>query len=190
MAPAGILLAAGRGRRFDPLGARNKLLQRLPSGEPVVAASARHLLSVFPHVVAVVPPQDGGVAELLRALGCHVTVCLEADAGMGRSLAHAVAQAPDAGGWLVALGDMPFVAASTLHALRAALEGGAGISAPSFQGRRGNPVGFGPRYRQDLLALEGDQGARRLLQSHALTLVEVDDPGILRDVDLPADLAP
>jgi molybdenum cofactor cytidylyltransferase len=185
---AGILLAAGRGRRFDPLGARNKLLQRLPSGEPVVAASARHLLSVFPQVVAVVAPLDGGVADLLRGLGCEVTVCLEADAGMGLSLAHAVAAAPNAGGWLVALGDMPFIAPSTLHALRRALEQGAGIAAPSYQGRRGNPVGFGAGHRAALLALEGDQGARRLLQAHPVTLVEVDDPGILRDVDLPADL--
>ena len=45
MALTGILLAAGRGRRFDPEGARNKLLQRLPGGELVVAASARTLAS-------------------------------------------------------------------------------------------------------------------------------------------------
>lgn len=41
MALTGILLAAGRGRRFDPAGIHNKLLQRLPGGELVVAASAR-----------------------------------------------------------------------------------------------------------------------------------------------------
>ena len=189
MAPTGILLAAGRGRRFDPLGARNKLLQRLPGGEPVVAASARHLLSVFPRVVAVVAPQDGGVADLLRGLGCEVTICDDADAGMGRSLAHAVKHAGAGEGWLVALGDMPFVAPATLHVLRVALEQGAGIAAPVFEGRRGNPVGFGAPQRAALLSLQGDQGARALLQTQAVTLIEVDDPGILRDIDLPADLA-
>ncbi|MBQ5948917.1 NTP transferase domain-containing protein [Massilia sp. ST3] len=187
--PAGILLAAGRGRRFDPSGARNKLLQRLPGGEPVVAASARHLLSVLPRVVAVVPPDDGGVAAILRQLGCDVTTCDDADSGMGLSLAHAVRHSLPADGWLVALGDMPFVRASTLQALRRALEEGAQIAAPVFEGRRGNPVGFGARHLDALLAANGDQGARRLLASQPVTEVAVDDPGILRDVDSPADLA-
>ncbi|MEH6437118.1 nucleotidyltransferase family protein [Massilia sp. DD77] len=185
----GILLAAGRGRRFDPSGARNKLLQRLPGGEPVVAASARHLLSVFPRVVAVVPPGDGGVAAILQQLGCEVTTCHDADSGMGLSLVHAVRHSLPADGWLVALGDMPFVREATLQALRRALEEGAQIAAPVFEGRRGNPVAFGAMHRDALLAMSGDQGARRLLASHPVTEVAVDDPGILRDVDSPADLA-
>jgi molybdenum cofactor cytidylyltransferase len=186
---AGILLAAGRGRRFDPTGGRNKLLQRLPGGEPVVAASARTLLSVFPRTVAVVPPEDGGVAALLRDLGCEVTVCPDADAGMGLSLAHAVRHAWPAAGWLVALGDMPYLDPATLRALRAALEEGAGIAVPVLDGRRGNPVGFGAEHGEALQACSGDQGARRLLMSCPVREVVVRDPGILRDVDSPADLA-
>ena len=191
----GILLAAGRGRRFDPQGRRNKLLQPLPGGDPVVVASARLLLAACARVVAVVPPNDGGVAGLLRALGCEVTTCPDADAGMGLSLAHAVshslhldpAPAPKRG-WLVALGDMPFVAPLTLHTLAAAVIGGAGIAAPLFEGRRGNPVAFGAVHRDALLALDGDQGARRLLASHPVTAIDVHDPGILRDIDAPGDL--
>ncbi|WP_020654833.1 nucleotidyltransferase family protein [Massilia niastensis] len=188
MFPVGLLLAAGRGRRFDPLGARNKLLQQLPGGDLVVAASARRLLSVFPRVVAVVPPDDGGVADALRRLGCEVTVCPDADGGMGLSLAHAVRHSLPAQGWLVALGDMPFVHESTLRALRAALEAGAGIVAPVTGGRRGNPVGFGPEHLDALLALGGDQGARRLLAGSPVTAIEVADPGIFRDIDSPLDL--
>lgn len=189
----GILLAAGRGRRFDPQGLRNKLLQPLPGGDPVVVASARLLLAACERVVAVVPPADGGVAEALRALGCEVTVCPDADAGMGLSLAHAVAYSlhsdqPAPQGWLVALGDMPFVDPSTLRLLAAAVEQGAGIAAPLFEGRRGNPVAFGAVHRDALLALDGDQGARRLLTSHPVTAIEVQDPGILRDIDAPCDL--
>lgn len=187
-AMSGILLAAGRGRRFDPAGARNKLLQTLPGGEPVVAASARCLLSCLPRVVAVVPPDDGGVADLLRTLGCDVTVCPEADSGMGASLVHAVRHSLPAEGWLVALGDMPFVQDSTLAALRDALLGGAGIAVPVHGGRRGNPVAFGARHRDALLALGGDQGARRLLQAEEVREIEVADAGILRDIDTPADL--
>lgn len=193
MALTGILLAAGRGRRFDPEGRRNKLLQRLPGGALVVAASARTLLGVLPRVVAVVPPDDGGVAQVLRRLGCDVTVCPDADSGMGLSLAHAVrhslARQPIAQGWLVALGDMPFVAPSTLHALARAIGEGAAIAAPRFEGRRGNPVAFGAGQRDHLLALDGDQGARRLLASLPLAAIDVPDAGILRDIDSPADLS-
>ena len=186
---AAILMAAGRGRRFDPRGTRNKLLQPLPSGEPVVVASARNLLSVLPRVIAVVPPQDGGVADALRALGCEVTLCAQADSGMAASLVHAVSRSlPQADAWLVALGDMPYVAPATLRALLDALDGGAGIAAPVFQGRRGNPVAFGAVHLPALLALQGEYGARALLKSAAVTEVAVDDPGILRDIDTPADL--
>jgi len=197
--PIGILLAAGRGRRFDPDGRRNKLLQHLPgagnTGDTVVAASARKLLAALPAVVAVVPPGDGGVAAHLAALGCRVTVCPQADSGMAASLTHAIrhslhdatlAAPPDA--WLVALGDMPFVLPATLIALRDALLAGAGIAAPVLDGRRGNPVGFGSVHLPALLALQGDQGARRLLQTCPVTEVAVPDAGILRDIDTPADL--
>jgi molybdenum cofactor cytidylyltransferase len=107
---------------------------------------------------------------------------------MGASRAHALRHALPADGWLVALGDMPFVQDATLAALRDAVLGGTGIAVPVFGGRRGNPVAFGAVYLDALLALGGDQGARRLLASHPVAEVEVDDPGILRDIDTPSDL--
>lgn len=187
--PVGILLAAGRGRRFDPSGERNKLLQALPGGEPVVVASARSLLSVLPRVIAVVPPQDGGVADALRALGVEVTTCPDADSGMAASLVHAIGHSlPQADAWLVALGDMPFVTPRTLRALLDTLAAGAGIAAPVHDGRRGNPVAFGAVHLPALLALEGEHGARGLLKSAPVTEVAVEDLGILRDIDTPADL--
>ena len=191
MHPVGILLAAGRGRRFDPSGERNKLLQTLPGGEPVVVASARSLLAVLPRVIAVVPPHDGGVADALRALGAEVTTCPDADSGMAASLVHAIRHSLSGGkadAWLVALGDMPFVAPPTLRALCDALAAGAGIAAPVHGGRRGNPVAFSAVHLPSLLALEGEHGARGLLKSAQVTQVEVMDPGILRDIDTPADL--
>lgn len=188
MALTGILLAAGRGRRFDPFGTRNKLLQPVHSGDPMVVASARLLLSCFPRVVAVVAPGDDGVSQALGAIGCDVTVCPDADNGMGASLVHAIRHSLPAGGWLVALGDMPYLKASTLSALAEAVQAGAGIAAPVYRGRRGNPVAFAACHRDALLALGGDQGARRLLREHPVTEVAVADPGILLDIDTPPDL--
>ncbi len=188
MPPVGILLAAGRGRRFDPSGARNKLLARLDGGELVVLASARALLTILPRVIAVVPSDDGGVGDALRALGCHVTVCADADSGMAASLVHALRQSLPTSGWIVALGDMPYVRPATVAALSAALAGGADIAVPSFDGRRGNPVGLGAVHLAALLALEGDQGARAIVRANPASEVPVDDPGILMDIDTLADL--
>ena len=116
-------------------------------------------------------------------------MCGDADSGMAASLVHAIAHSlPQADAWLVALGDMPFVAPATLRSLLVALEEGAGIAAPVFEGRRGNPVAFGAQHLPALLALKGEHGARALLKSEAVTEVAVDDRGILRDIDTPADL--
>jgi molybdenum cofactor cytidylyltransferase len=184
----GILLAAGRGKRFDPSGRLNKLLQPLPGGELVVAASARNLLAAVPRVVAVVRPGDDQAAALLGWLGCEVRVCADADTGMAASLTLAIEHTRAAEGWLIALGDMPHVLPDTMRRLAEAIAAGAHIAAPVRQGQRGNPVAFSARHLPLLLALDGDQGARAILRSHPVADIAVDDPGILHDIDTPADL--
>jgi molybdenum cofactor cytidylyltransferase len=191
MALVGILLAAGRGKRFDPSGVQNKLLQTLggdDDGDIVVAASARNMLAVLPRVLAVVRPGDDKVAALLGGLGCEVRVCADADLGMGESLTTAIEHTRGAEGWLIGLGDMPHVRPDTMRALVATIERGARIAAPVFEGRRGNPVAFSSFHLPLLLALEGDQGARAILKSHAVSEVIVDDAGVVRDIDTPGDL--
>lgn len=185
----GILLAAGRGTRFDPAGAQDKLLQRLPDGTAVAVAAAHSLRAVLPEVIAVVRPDASQLADALRAAGCRVTVCPDARAGMGVSLVHALQQAQEADGWIVGLADMPCVAPQTVAALQQAVADGADIAVPVHAGQRGNPVAFSRRHLSALLALGGDEGARRLLRQHPVCEVPVDDPGIRRDIDTPDDLA-
>lgn len=183
-----ILLAAGSGSRFDPSGENNKLLQSLADGCGVAVASAATLLAVLPRVLAVVRPDAGQLSAELRAIGCDVTTCPHASEGMGASLAHAVGQTGEAAGWIVALADMPYIKHTTIKALLDALRDGADIAAPVYQGHRGNPVAFSKAHGPHLMALSGDAGARRLLQDYPVRLVEVDDPGIQLDIDLPEDL--
>ena len=183
-----ILLAAGDGSRFDPLGNHDKLLQALDDGCGVAVTAAANLLAVMPRVLAVVRPGNHQLQAELRAIGCEVTICGEAAGGMGASLAHAIAKTDTAAGWIIALADMPYVRPSTIRALLDALRSGADIAAPSCHGRRGNPVGFSRLYLSHLLALSGDEGARQLLQTEPVQLVQVDDPGIHRDIDRPQDL--
>jgi molybdenum cofactor cytidylyltransferase len=185
----GILLAAGKGSRFDPTGVKNKLLQTLPAGDIVVSASAKNLRAAVPAVLAVVRPGAAELASQLRSLGCEVIECPTAEQGMAESLVRALSVTRGAAGWVVALGDMPYVRPATIAALMEAIRHGADIAVPTLQGRRGNPVAFSPFHLPRLLELRGDQGARSLLKSFPVTEVAVEDEGILRDIDAAADLA-
>jgi molybdenum cofactor cytidylyltransferase len=146
------------------------------------------MLAVFPKVIAVVP-SEGAVADALRTLGCDVTICPDADTGMATSLVHGLRHSlPHGGGWVIGLGDMPHVAQTTIAGLRDAIEAGAAIAAPFHHGKRGNPVAFAASCLPQLLALQGDHGARALLNSGDVKAIEVDDPGIFHDIDTPSDL--
>jgi len=184
---AGILLAAGSASRFGG----EKLLHPLGDGVAIAAHAARNLLAALPSVVAVVRRGDFPLHDLLEQEGCEVTMFEGAARGMGASLAHGVAQAREADGWVIALADMPNVRPETIRTIVAALEGGALIAAPSHGGRRGHPVGFASALRQELLALDGDEGARAVVERHGkeVRLVECDDPGTLIDIDQREDLA-
>lgn len=184
----GILLAAGRGTRFDSTGKRDKLMQALPDGDIVAVAAAKALLAVLPSVLVVVRTGQDDLARILESIGCRVTVCHNADEGMAASLVHALSDARDADAWVIALGDMPFVRPETIRALVTAIQGGAQIAAPMFQRRRGNPVAFGRAHLDRLLLLKGDEGARSLLKTFPVTEIATDDAGVVRDIDHVDDL--
>lgn len=183
----GILLAAGRARRFGG----KKLLAPLPDGIPVVAAAARNLMGGLDRAVAVVRPGEAVLSRLLVQEGLEVAVCANAWRGMGTSLAFGVSHARDADGWIVALADMPRIQPQTIIALARIIATGASLAAPYFAGRRGHPVAFGKKYLDDLLQLDGDQGARKLLVRDSRELIRIDthDPGILIDINTPVQLA-
>jgi len=187
----GILLAAGSGVRFG--GA--KLLARLPSheagGECVGVVACRHLIAAIPDVIAVVRSNDAALAVALGAAGAQVVRCDNADEGMGASLACGVLAMPQAVGWVVALADMPWIAPGSIARVAAAIAAGARVAAPFHGGLRGHPVGFGRACYRELAALTGDTGAKAVVAAHrdALVRIDIDDPGILRDVDRLADLA-
>ena len=191
---AGILLAAGEGARFGG----GKLLARVPrtaygvsAGTPIGAASAMHMMAALNDVTAVVRPREAMLEQALAATGARVFTCHRAAEGMGASLACGVSRSLDADGWIVALADMPWIAPTSIAAVADALRDGAEIAATQFEGKRGHPVGFSRKYGPLLASLAGDEGARSVIAARqwALCLVDVDDPGVLRDVDRPSDLA-
>jgi molybdenum cofactor cytidylyltransferase len=185
--PVAILLAAGAGSRFG--GA--KLLHPLEDGAAIAAHAARNLIAAGLNVTAVVRPGDFPLAELLEQEGCAVTVCTDAALGMGVSLAHGVSVSRDAGGWIVALADMPRIRPDTIKRVVQALADGAAIVAPAYQGDRGHPVAFSERFLHELQVLGGDSGARAVVQRNQalVRVIDVDDPGVLLDIDRRGDLA-
>lgn len=192
--PVGLLLAAGSGRRFAPTGGANKLLAPLPvprfQFETVAENSAGAICGALNTVFAVVGLDAGSdeLARRLHALGCRILRCPVADEGMGSVLAWAAGQMPSGRPIVVALADMPLIRPATITQVAAALAEH-DLVAPSYAGRRGHPVGFGVRYRTQLSVLSGDFGARELLAHGVVHLLEVDDPGVIFDIDQPADLA-
>ena len=184
----GILLAAGSGSRFGG----DKLMHPLADGTPIGVASARNLRRVLRRVIAVTRPDDAALAARLQAERVDLVPCADAHLGMGASLACGMRAARDADAVIVALADMPFITAATIESIMRVLQAGAAIAAPSYQGQRGHPVGFSAQYRAELEAVSGDEGARALLKSQArrITLVEVADAGVLRDIDTRADAQP
>ena len=183
---AGILLAAGAGSRFGG----DKLIHPLADGVAIAAHAARNLAAAGLPVTAVVRSGDFPLADLLEQEGCTVTMCANASRGMGASLAHAIAQERSADGWVVALADMPHIAPDTIRAVAAALADGAVIAAPQFDSRRGHPVGFSASLASELTALDGDQGARAVIEKHltSVRVIESSDAGILYDIDRRSDI--
>ena len=191
MTVTGILLAAGRAERFGSDKRAAPIRDGPDAGTALGVVACRHLTAVIDYVIAVVRPGDDGLQASLEREGARVVVAQHADEGMGASLAAGVAAASPATGYVVALADMPWIDLATIERVAQAVRDGASIVAPVYRGMRGHPVGFSSAHRQALLGLTGDEGARVVIASHAgeLALFDVDDPGVLRDVDTPADLA-
>ena len=128
------------------------------------------------------------VGRQLAARDIVVLSAGEAARGMGYSIAAGVAERSGAPGWLVLPGDMPLVKPGTVLAVAAALEHHP-VAYAQHRGRRGHPVGFAAELYSELIQLEGDDGARRVVARYPAFGVDVDDAGALMDVDTPTDLA-
>jgi molybdenum cofactor cytidylyltransferase len=107
--------------------------------------------------------------------------------GMGHSIAAGVSARPQATGWLILPADMPLVWPATLQAVARQLVHHPVVYA-QFKGRRGHPVGFSAELYSELVTLDGDEGARRLVARYPAHGLELSDPGVLVDVDTLDDL--
>lgn len=190
MTVTAIVLAAGQGRRFRAATGQDKLLADCVGLDGVTRPVIEQVLLNLPERIVrrwvVTAPGRHEVIRLAQAYGCEVLL-LES-AGMGDSLAAAVAASGSADGWLVVLGDMPFIQSSSIERVMDGVAVDA-IRVPVLDGRYGHPVAFGRAFGPELMALKGDRGARSLFAQAAVHEIAVEDPGVLWDVDLPQALS-
>lgn len=180
----GVLLAAGCSSRFGG----HKLLTEI-QGMSLIRHSAE-CLSPCDRVITVIRQEDEPLQMILQDASINTVLNLQAAKGMGNSLACAIRASEMSDGWCILPADMPYVDKSTTSQIVRSLRNGAGIAAPFYHRRRGHPVGFSKTFRNDLLALEGDFGARDILaaESESVVAIEVEDQGILIDIDTPQDV--
>jgi molybdenum cofactor cytidylyltransferase len=191
MSLVAVVLAAGQGSRFRQVaGAQADKLMAVCAGldgqaGPVLGHVLKGVAHKVQRCLLVTRPENPAVIALATAYGCELL--LLDSAGMGDSLAAAVRASSAASGWLVMLGDMPFIHGSTLDAVLGAMDEQS-IAVPVGEQGYGHPVAFGQAFASQLMALAGDQGARKLFAPGSVIQVPVSDPGIYQDVDIPAAL--
>lgn len=187
---AALLLAAGRGARFG--ASANKLLADF-DGRPLIRRAAEAALaSRLRRVIVVTGHQRVEIEAALAGLPLSFVPNPDFSRGLASSLRRGLTAAGDAEGVIVLLGDMPAVSPRLIDALVSAFEKAPGAAAvvPVRGGRRGNPALLARRLFPALAALEGDEGARRLLrETDGVVELPVEDDAVLADVDTPADLA-
>jgi molybdenum cofactor cytidylyltransferase len=183
--PAIVVPAAGRGSRFG--GPLHKLMQPFEAST-VLGTTLRHAIESQLPVVLVTTAQMLPLASQLLARR-DIVVLSEADAarGMGASIAMGIAERSGAPGWLVLPGDMPLVQPGTLLAVAAALEQHPVVYA-QHRGRRGHPVAFAGELYSELIQLNSDDGARRVMLRYPAHGEDTADGGVLLDVDTAGDL--
>lgn len=180
-----IVLAAGASRRF---GEANKLLREV-AGVPII----KRVIAAVQGAEIPVCVITGWQQERIAAAVAPVPTCWNPDweQGLGSSLAAGAASCQSGSAILVVLGDMPGVRSDVIQSLMNQLGDQKGtIVVPVYDanpGVWGHPVLFSTDYREALLALSGDHGARMLLQTCS-NLIEVPVSGSLEDIDRPEDL--
>jgi molybdenum cofactor cytidylyltransferase len=188
---AAVVLAAGRSTR---MGGPNKLLAEIARRPLVRIVAEEALASRADPVIVVAGHQRAEVEKALAGLRVRIVHNPDFAEGLGTSLRAGIAAVPaDSDAAIVCLGDMPRVDAALMNRLIAAFDPdrGALVVVPTFEGKRGNPVLWSRRFFPDLMAIEGDVGARHLIgrYSEAVAELTVEGKATLVDVDTPEALS-
>ena len=180
-----VIPAAGLSTR---MGDANKLLLDI-DGEAMIKRVVRRALSLHVGPVVVVTGHEArDVQRVLGGLDVTLVMNSEFELGMGSSLRVGVRATQPPDGMLIWPADMPLIRLDTARGICNTYSRDT-ITVPVYEGRKGHPVLFGAGFRDALLAIAPETGARSVLAKfdHSIHQIEVDDAGILLDIDTPAD---
>lgn len=182
-----LLLAAGASRRLG----RPKQLE-IVDGESLIWRMARVALATHPRQLYVaLGAEIPGCNEVLAGLPCEILVCPDWQRGMGATLAQAARAIDEPGAGLLVLGvDQPHLDAAHLNRLiEQWRRDPQSPVASAYAGTLGTPVLLPAHWRERLLALDGDHGARWLLRASGERVHTIHAPQLALDLDDAQDFA-
>jgi CTP:molybdopterin cytidylyltransferase MocA len=184
-APAGLILAAGAGRRFGG----TKQLADL-RGRPLLEYAIEAMLAVpaLDPVVVVLGHAADAILERIDFGEAEVVVCEDWQRGQGFSLRRGVAALCDADAAVVTLGDQPFITPQVIAGALGKLVRCDAVRA-TYDGRPGHPVVLGRRVLDAVSELDGDVGARDLLARFRVRDWEAGHLCSAADIDTREELA-
>ena len=178
-----IVLSAGESERMG----KPKLL--LPLGESTILEQTidNFLNSKVNDVIVVVGDRAEEMTSLIASRAVKVAVNPLYRQGMSTSIVTGLTLTSDkTQAVMLALADQPFIDTQTInHLIEAFSTQNKGIAIPVYQGRRGHPVIFAIKYKEELLSLKGDIGGRQIIEQHPDDILEVavNCEGINIDID-------
>ena len=179
-----LVLAAGSARRFGAC----KLLHPLSDGRSILQHTLGLYSALFDQVTVVCNDNQELINQAL-ALNASVEVNALSDQGMSESIKLGVSKTTPALAWLIVLADMPYVASASIIKLCQCAKRSKIIQA-RIDNKPANPVLIGRDFYSQLMQLQGDVGAKAIMQAHSDAVIQLDlnDIGLVHDIDRPSDI--
>jgi molybdenum cofactor cytidylyltransferase len=193
--PQVIMLAAGLSSRFGS----HKLMHIMADQRPMILHSLAPYIKADLPITVVCNQRHKQLHQLLDSLNIHYVIAQNADKGMGHSIAEGITNVLDENntetssqGWMIALADLPFLKNKSVITLlnkisemRSNNSDNPLITRLSHNKKPGHPVYFSQYFKNDLINLTGDIGAKKIMDNDFLAFADVEDAGCRRDIDRP-----
>tara|TARA_B100000959_G_scaffold146532_1_gene153846 strand:+ start:1010 stop:1597 length:588 start_codon:yes stop_codon:yes gene_type:complete len=182
-----ILLAAGQSKRMS---GENKLIKSV-KGIPLIKCALNNILKSHVNEIIIVLGYQNETIEKLIDKTSRIKFVFNSnfESGMASSIIKGIKKlSKKTDSFFISLGDMPSINYDTYNQLIKCNKNKKAI-VPMFKGQQGNPVLFPKSFEEKLLSIQGDSGAKKILEINKkeVLYLEINDPGIIRDLDVPND---
>ncbi len=177
-----IIAAAGKSERFQAAGGQGNKLNSVLGIQTLFEKTLDNSIRSGLPIHVVTRTENQGVIN--SCLQFNIPFSLLNSNGLGESIAFGVRNTAHWDGWLIHLADMPYVNSKLFIKVAEELEKWS-LVRPVYNKVPAHPVGISAKYRQQLMDLSGDDGAKSILQHHFVYQLDINDENIIRDIDYP-----